>query len=177
MCEKAQDHLHYLYEEVRGYAAPITLHPKSTNLHQLLADTWEQLALMRQGRQAKLLQQSPETVREYSVDPQAFGHVLRNILENSLHACPDPLEIQASFEEVQWNSRPALRLTLADNGPGLNPEARKKIFQPFFTTKVQGTGLGLAIARRIVEAHHGNIAVADNQRGMKVLITLPRVDP
>ena len=101
--------------------------------------------------------------------------MLRNLLENSLHACPDPVLIRATFDDAELKGRPALRLTLADNGPGLSPEARKKLFQPFFTTKIQGTGLGLAITRRIVEAHQGSIAVAgnDSKHGMEILITLP----
>jgi signal transduction histidine kinase len=62
-----------------------------------------------------------------------------------------------------------------DNGPGLNAEQRQRIFDPFFTTKTKGTGLGMAIAKRIVEAHGGEIAVGEGTaRGAEILITLPR---
>ena len=62
---------------------------------------------------------------------------------------------------VELEGRPALQLTVRDNGPGLDAEQREKVFDPFFTTKAKGTGLGMAIARRIVEAHGGQIAVGD----------------
>ena len=174
--QKAQDHLHYLYEEVRGYAAPIKLHCQRVDLGRLLLDSWEVLAQTRQGRIANLVQEMRASSPQCSADPQAMGHVLRNVLENSLHACPDPVEIKATWEDTVLRGRPALRLTLCDNGPGLSPEARNRIFQPFFTTKIQGTGLGLAITRRIVEAHGGVIAIGgtDRQPGMEILITLPR---
>ena len=175
--QKAQDHLHYLYEEVRGYAAPIKLHPERTDLGRLLdGNLGSALGACSPGPAG---QPGPEDARASPWNAPSIrkpcGHVLRNILENSLQACPDPVEIRATFEDAELKGRPALRLTLADNGPGLTPEARKKIFQPFFTTKIQGTGLGLAITRRIVEAHGGVIAGGnDRQPGMEILITLPR---
>ena len=200
--------MHFLYEEVRGYAAPIKLKRERVSLDQLLEETWEHLALTRQGRQARLVQEarreegengrmgewengrmgesetsavrdsSPSPLLPFSpssfVDPQALQHVFRNLLENSLQACSDPVEIKAIWTEVDLNGQAGLRLSLADNGPGLTAETRKKLFEPFFTTKLQGTGLGLAICRRIIEAHQGTIKVAtDSQCGTEIIIILP----
>ena len=187
--QKAQDHLHYLYEEVRGYAAPIKLKRERTRLGQLLEETWQQLAVVRHGRQAHFVQEraasgqrpvalpsndsSPDL--ECSVDSQALRHVFRNLLENSLQACSDPVEIKATWTEADLKGQAGLRLSLADNGPGLTAESRQKLFEPFYTTKLQGTGLGLAICRRIIEAHDGTITVApDTPRGTEIVITLPR---
>ena len=55
----------------------------------------------------------------------------------------------------------ALRIDVADDGPGVAPEQRAQIFEPFVTTKPRGTGLGLAMAQRIVEAHGGTLAFVD----------------
>ena len=51
------------------------------------------------------------------------------------------------------------QITIADDGPGIAPEVREKLFTPFFTTKARGTGLGLSTARRLVEAHGGTLAI------------------
>ena len=51
-------------------------------------------------------------------------------------------------------------LEVADDGPGLSPEARQHLFEPFFTTKPNGTGLGLPTSRRYVEAHGGTLEAA-----------------
>ncbi|ODS53238.1 MAG: hypothetical protein ABS36_15050 [Acidobacteria bacterium SCN 69-37] len=56
-------------------------------------------------------------------------------------------------------------VTVSDDGPGLPPEALARAFEPFFTTKTRGAGLGLPTARRIVEAHHGEISVHDRDGG------------
>jgi len=56
-------------------------------------------------------------------------------------------------------------LTVSDTGPGLSPEARARLFTPYFSTKTSGTGLGLAITRRVVEAHGGTISVEDAAGG------------
>ena len=108
------------------------------------------------------------------VDQFRLGQVFRNILENALAACPDPVEINVLCSRAEINGQPAVRIAFRDNGTGLNPEQEQRIFDPFFTTKTKGTGLGMAIAKRIVEAHGGHIAVgADVNRGAEILITLP----
>ena len=58
-----------------------------------------------------------------------------------------------------------LLIEVSDKGPGVKPEDRDKVFEPFFTGKTQGTGLGLAITRRIVELHGGTIRVDDAPGG------------
>jgi len=66
------------------------------------------------------------------------------------------------------------RIEVADTGPGIPPEDRDRLFLPYFSTKRRGTGLGLAIVHRIVQEHHGTIAVEDNQpRGSRFVIELP----
>ena len=65
-------------------------------------------------------------------------------------------------------------ITVTDNGPGIPPDLREKVFTPFFTTKSRGTGLGLATARRLIEAHQGNITIdCPPQGGTTVTIRLP----
>ena len=54
---------------------------------------------------------------------------------------------------------------IADSGPGIPPEIREKIFEPFFTTKPGGTGLGLPVARRVIEAHHGDLELTCPETG------------
>jgi len=58
-----------------------------------------------------------------------------------------------------------LVVTCADEGPGIAPDDRDRIFTPYFTTKPEGTGLGLAIVRRIVEDHGGSLALAPSPPG------------
>src|SRR5262249_49223994 len=112
------------------------------------------------------------------VDPFRLEQVFRNIFENALAACKDPVEIDIRCCEASLLGRPAVLVAVCDNGPGLTAEQRQRLFEPFFTTKTKGTGLGMAIARRIIEAHGGEItAGADAGRGAEIRITLPRGTP
>ena len=72
--------------------------------------------------------------------------------------------------------RPAcILLDVADNGAGLAPEAAKRLFEAFFTTKREGTGLGLAISYGIVREHEGKISVESKLgKGATFTVTLPR---
>jgi signal transduction histidine kinase len=88
-------------------------------------------------------------------DPLLLAALFRNLYLNaaqSMHG-GGPIEVTVSTEGARC------RVRVADAGPGIQPALREKVFDPFFTTRVNGAGLGLAIARRIVDAHRGEINV------------------
>jgi two-component system, LuxR family, sensor kinase FixL len=172
--QEAQDDLHRLYEEVRSYAAPVLLERRRCHLRDVLHEAWARLESTRQGREARLSERGlPAPVCQG--DHFHLEQVFRNILDNALAACHDPVEIDIEWAEVDCDGQPAVRVAVRDHGPGLTAEQRRNLFEPFYTTKTRGTGLGLAIARRIVETHGGRIEVGPGDgRGTTILITLPR---
>jgi PAS domain S-box-containing protein len=173
--QKAQTHLKHLYEEVRGYAAPFKLDREVWDLSGIWRQAWENLSVLRQGRDALLREEIGGLDLHCAVDQFRLEQLFRNILENSLAACRDPVRIEVRCSKAQIDEQAAVRLAVRDNGPGLNAEQKRRIFDPFFTTKTKGTGLGMAIAKRIVEAHGGWIAVGPGSGvGAEILVTLPR---
>jgi two-component system sensor kinase FixL len=173
--QKAQDDLRQLYEEVRGYAAPLRLEREPQDVRLVWRRAWDSLQLARREKDAALREEIEGVEPHASIDLFRLEQVFRNILENALAAGRPPVEITVRLTDAQLDGRPALRVSFCDNGPGLNPEQRRRIFEPFFTTKTKGTGLGMAIARRIVEAHGGQIAVGDlGPPGAELIVTLPR---
>ncbi len=181
--QKAQDHLRQLYEEVRNYAAPIKLERERWDLSGIWRQAWQNLSVLRRERNAVLQEHVDGIDLHCSVDYFRMDQVFRNILENSLAACADPVVIEVRCSESTLEDKPALCIAIRDNGPGLNSEQRQRIFEPFFTTKTKGTGLGMAIALRTVEVHGGKLAVGTGTvsgipgRGAEILITLPREPP
>jgi PAS domain S-box-containing protein len=176
--QKAQDDLYGLYEDVRDYAAPINLERKSCHLAEIWRAAWTYLDPVRNGRDATLLEEIGGLDLGCVVDPSRLEQVFRNILENALAACQDPVAVAIGCAPADLDGHSALLVTLRDNGPGLDPEQRRRIFEPFFTTKTKGTGLGMAIARRIVDAHGGRIAVSGAEGpGAEIILTLPRGRP
>ncbi len=186
--QKAQDHLKHLYEEVRGYAAPLKLDREVWEVSAIWRQAWDNLALQRKGRDASLTEQTGGIDLNCTVDQFRLEQVFRNILENALAACSDPVRIEVQCVEAELDGRPALSVAMRDNGPGLNAEQQQRIFDPFYTTKTKGTGLGMAIAKRIVEAHGGQIAAGPepqgsrqsavgSRQGAEIFIVLPRECP
>jgi two-component system, LuxR family, sensor kinase FixL len=173
--QRAQDHLQQLYDEVRNYAAPLKLERERCRLDSIWRQAWTNLAVRRQGREAKLIERCDGVDLHCSADAFRVEQVFRNVFENALAACRDPVEIVVSASEVPLDSRPAVLVSVCDNGPGLSAEQRRRIFEPFFTTKTKGTGLGMAIAQRIAEAHGGRIGIGAGP-GAEILLTLPRAE-
>jgi PAS domain S-box-containing protein len=114
---------------------------------------------------------------EISADADQLTLVLTNLLVNAQHAVqthPAPRRIEISSRQENG----ALRIDLADNGPGIPAEIAARIFEPFFTTKPQGvgTGIGLSVSRNIITAHGGEItAAAGPGGGARFSVVLPIV--
>jgi PAS domain S-box-containing protein len=172
------DRLFSLYEDIRGFAAPLKLSPDAWDLAEIWRQAWGKLAAARSGRDIVLREPDEGADLYCEVDAFRMQQVFLNILENSLTACSDPVRIEMEASQASLEGRPAVELVLRDNGPGLGPEQRKRLFEPFYTTKTRGTGLGMTIAQRIVEAHGGRIAIGDSRHwGTEIVITLPRRQP
>lgn len=175
--QKAQDHLHLLYEDVRGYAAPIVLDRRPCELAAVWREAWAHLESARKAKDATLRELSRHFDLHCTADAFRLGQVFHNLFDNALAAGQAPVAVEVQAEPAELEGQPALRVLVRDNGPGLDSQQRQKVFDPFFTTKAKGTGLGMAIARRIVEAHGGQIAVGNGDgtgTGAVFVITLPR---
>jgi two-component system sensor kinase FixL len=171
--QKAQDDLHRLHDDVREYASPIHLDRYLCSLAELWREPWDSLSPYYAGRDVSLSEETQAVDLVCDVDRFRFVQVFRNVFENALAACPDPVRIVVGCAGAELGERQALRIVVRDNGPGLTPEQKRRAFEPFYTTKNRGSGLGLCICRRVVEAHGGTIALGDGPGG-EVVITLPR---
>jgi signal transduction histidine kinase len=102
---------------------------------------------------------------------QAFSNLLRNAIE----ACqPSGVRPHVRVEGVLDATQNQTRVSVHDNGPGLDPNARERIFRPFFTTKKNGTGLGLALVQKIIVTHNGRITAGSSASGGACFqVTLP----
>ncbi|MBL8551589.1 MAG: PAS domain S-box protein [Hyphomonadaceae bacterium] len=104
-------------------------------------------------------------VERVIVDRVQIQQVLLNLVRNALDAMrgqPGRRELVVSTEQAADSMA---RVSVADTGPGLDPDAAARLFQPFVTTKAQGMGVGLSISKTIVEAHGGQIWHERNPEG------------
>lgn len=172
--EHAHQHLLLLFEDLRGYAAPVNLNRERHDLREIVLDAWNSLSPLRSGRSVWFEADQDGERPDCDVDRPRLEQVFRNILENALAACADPVEITCRLTEAQLNGHRVAQIAFEDNGPGLSREQALKVFDPFFTTKSNGTGLGMAICKQIVEAHGGTIGVESPAgRGARFVVALP----
>jgi signal transduction histidine kinase len=107
---------------------------------------------------------------EMTADPDLTEQVLINLLLNAMEAlggCEKP----SIHLYSRMNERGRVLIQVSDNGPEIAPEAREKIFIPFFTTKKEGSGIGLSFSRQVMRLHHGAIAV-QSEPGKGAVFTL-----
>jgi PAS domain S-box-containing protein len=110
-----------------------------------------------------------------AADGQKLRQVFTNVLKNALEAI-DPRAGGGRVEVNLFADGERATVEVVDNGVGIAPEDRDKIFLPFFTTKPSGTGLGMSIVKKIVDLHGGDIVVDSAPgRGARVRISLPAV--
>jgi signal transduction histidine kinase len=104
-----------------------------------------------------------------SLDAEKITQVVLNLLINALEAMPHggTLAIAASVVSGE------LRILIKDSGPGIAPEARKNLFQPYFSTKTKGSGLGLALSEKLINQHGGHIDYQTGPEGTTFEITVP----
>jgi two-component system nitrogen regulation sensor histidine kinase NtrY len=141
-----------------------------TDLHQLLADT----LVLYDGllTDVRFERQFAEQLPQVRVDVEQMRRVIINLVDNAVEATDRRGTIV--LETAHDPSNNLVRVTVSDDGPGIPPEEREKLFLPYYSTKGRGSGLGLAIVRRIVAEHGGSIDVAPNvPRGTRFTIELP----
>jgi len=103
-------------------------------------------------------------------DPDLLSQVLLNLMLNGLQAMPHGGTLTLEAKTLNGNCL----IAVADTGGGIAAENQRRIFEPYFTTKVKGSGLGLAISRRIIEAHRGTLNVISQAgHGCRFEISLP----
>jgi len=100
----------------------------------------------------------------------ALGQVLLNLLTNAVQAMSGIGVIRVTTEYTHGK----VCLEVADNGPGIPPEALPRIFEPFYTTRGSGSGLGLSVSYGIVQDHNGTIEVrSEPGRGATFRLSFP----
>jgi two-component system nitrogen regulation sensor histidine kinase NtrY len=151
-----------------------------TDLNAVLADTLALYnGLFQEIRIDRRFASALPTVR---VDVEQIRRVVINLIDNAVEAlggstaAPRP-NGEAPSIVVETEHDPAngvARILICDNGPGIPPADRDKLFMPYYSTKQRGSGLGLAIVRRIVAEHGGSIEASDNEpSGTTFTIELP----
>jgi signal transduction histidine kinase len=170
------DRIREIILSLRNFSRLDQADKKAVNIHEGIDST----LLILNNR----LKQEIEVIKKYGelplieCYPAQLNQVFMNIISNAIDALLEQ-EKQPQKQIIIQTEKTAnnlVRISIQDNGPGINSELQTKIFDPFFTTKPvnKGTGLGLAISYQIIEKHQGNIYVCSEAgHGTEFVIELP----
>jgi signal transduction histidine kinase len=166
--------LRRLLAEVQGYASPLVLQREWYSVAGIWREAWELVAPLNRQRNCELIERPGALAAWSYVDRFQLTQVFRNLFENSFAAALGSPRIEIDGRMKRWRDIATVEFTIRDNGSGVSCEQRRRIFEPFVTTKPRGTGLGLAIARRIAEAHGGELVLGPPRPvGTEMRLTLP----
>jgi two-component system nitrogen regulation sensor histidine kinase NtrY len=159
-----------LVDEFSQFARMPAPRATPTDLHGLLDDA---LALYRGlFSDVQIRTHFAASLPRVSADPEQIRRVIINLVDNAIEAMERKGQIVIETQRDLANS--LVRVVVADDGPGIPPAERDKLFLPYYSTKRRGSGLGLAIVRRIIAEHGGSIDVGDNPpHGTRFTIELP----
>jgi len=168
-----------LFLLARSDAGHLVVHRAPIHLEDVVDDTTRGMRPLADTRRVRL---AFTNVVEAPVDGDAdlLGRLLLNLMDNAIKHSPAGGLVSVSMTLVDHR----IQVDVGDEGPGIPPDARERVFERFFrldaartreeTSHTSGAGLGLAIARRIAEAHDGALALAESRPGRTTFrLTLP----
>jgi PAS domain S-box-containing protein len=171
------DRLDKIITQINNFAHPPELVLKSIDVRTPLRKALE-IARSRFGINGKVEIETslpinlPRVFGDETALAEAFAHLVANAAEASADRNKPRIVLSAkSVREAQQEA--AVMVTIRDNGRGIAPEIKEKIFSPFCTTKPRGMGLGLPIVKRTVFDHHGRVEVDSTSKGTLVSVVLP----
>jgi signal transduction histidine kinase/DNA-binding NarL/FixJ family response regulator len=170
------DRVNRLINQMRFLARDTLFSQESSPLAELLEEAYQEAGKHLPAKAAPLKYDPPGKPITLPGDRMALKHALAEVMLNALQANLADARIGILVRtESSGNGLQVLQLEVQDNGGGFTPEAAKKAFVPFFTTRTVGLGLGLTVARKIIETHRGRLEIVAPKSGQNgvVRISLP----
>lgn len=151
-----------------------------TDICHVLREVMELIELAARRKGVTVALEAAPSLPLVLADPAQVQQVALNLLNNALASTDKGdairISIQLATKQIPDHVTQAVRITVADTGRGIDPQALTQVFEPFFTTRSEqgGTGLGLAVVRSLVQAHGGEVwAESEAGRGSRFHVVLP----
>jgi len=150
----------------------IKIQKEILDINYLLEDVMESLIPLLNEKNIKYNNNILDEELYIDGDYNRLCQVMINLIKNSIEALNETSNPEITVSTLIKNND--VEIVISDNGSGIKEENIKKISEPFFTTKKDGTGLGVSMSFEIIKSHSGTMRyVSKNQKGTKVIITLP----
>lgn len=163
---------HEMIANMMVYAHPPEPHCASYDLRESAPILIAELAALAERQRVQLIENRPAEPQLANVDRVQIAMTLKALLQNAIENSPLGGEVTISYDTSDCSRR---RISVSDAGPGVAPELRRHIFDPFFSGREAGRGLGfgLSTARRLIEQNGGEIELETSATGSRFTISLP----
>jgi PAS domain S-box-containing protein len=178
-CRMGLDQVRYMEEILRdmlSFARPEALRADWYDLPPIIDDALVVFSHEIAERDVRVVREDSRGLPKVYCDRTKSTEVLRNLIQNALHAMPDGGTLTMGVRLVLGAPEPMVQVFVRDTGEGIPDDVLPNVFEPFFTTRTKGSGLGLAIAKRIIDQHGGEVRVeSEVGSGTMVSFSLPTV--
>jgi two-component system, NtrC family, sensor histidine kinase HydH len=168
--------LNALVARFLDFARPSRLELRPENVSEIVERALESVTAQFPNAQVTVERQYAANLPVIQVDRQLCEQVFINLITNAFQAMDGQGgTLRLSIAQEVSRDEPGICVTVEDSGPGVPPEMREQIFNPFFTSKKDGVGLGLSIVAKIVDDHRGSIRLdSDTTRGARFRVFFPQ---
>lgn len=158
------------------FARPKPLEKSACNLFELVEDAVMLVAPYIEEKKIEVVRDYDPELPETLLDPAAMRRVFVNLIKNACEAMDSGRKLYLTIKGP-INTQDGFQISVRDTGPGIPPEVRDRLFNPFVTTKSNGTGLGLSIVHKTVINHQGSISCHNHVDGGALFqIVLPHTE-
>lgn len=174
--KRETERIHRILRDLLDFARPAGLVETPGSIKQAIETARALLGPQKALRDVEIHIDMPESLPLVTLSDEHLVQVLLNLLLNAA----DAVEPNAGRIDVRVTATStSVRVEVEDNGPGVAPEIRERLFEPFTTTKEvgKGTGLGLAVCRGLLEGAGGSITSEEGSTGARFVFTLPTFPP
>jgi signal transduction histidine kinase len=175
LVERGIRHLNKLVVDVSHFSRRKPLERSEVDLHELIDHSLDLVADKINEKATSIEKHYAPQTSVGNWDFDQLSQVFVNLIANAIDASPKNASLTISTKMISPTAaKQFARVSIADQGSGIDQGTRERIFEPFFSTKKRGTGLGLAIVKQIVEQHDGEISVeSEAGKGTRFIIDLP----
>ncbi|RJP19423.1 MAG: sensor histidine kinase [Candidatus Omnitrophota bacterium] len=159
---KETKHLNRVVSEFLNFARPRIHQLSPCHVTEIIDSVLDLTAQQRQKHEIRVIRHYESDLPTIIFDTSQLKQVFANLITNAIQAMTEGGTLTISCRTI--NSK-EMECLIEDSGPGIREKDLLRLFDPFFTTRVNGTGLGLSIVQKILSHHHGTINVANRNEG------------
>jgi len=168
---------HHMITDLMLFAKPPAVHRQPTDVVKLVSEIIGETAARYPDRKFRMALVRPVRNLHSTVDPEQIAELVAALIQNSIDAFVNPGEISLA---VDWNSQNDLVIRVGDNGPGIDGETARHMFDPFFSGREAGRGLGFGLSKAwtIAQQHGGELRCVSTEPGNTLFeATIPAAGP